>query len=379
MRVMIVNTLYYPTHVGGAEISVQILCENLIKQGHDVQVVCLHQGENREFDIVNGVNVVYLPLANFYWPYDGKERNNIKRLCWHLMDLYNFKMKSKVANEIELFKPDVVHTNNIAGFSISVFDAVKSKGVKLVHTARDYYLLHPNSTLFKNGKNIEPKSFSCQVWSFLKKNKSKKIDSFVGISNYVCELHKNNGFAKYANFQTIYNPIEPIVKNKLINKDCITIGYIGKLSDDKGFFDFCKIAEKNKDHRNIKFCAAGRASNGEQLIVKATANQYGVDLLGFIDVSSFLSLVDVVILPIKWNEPFGRTVAECALAGTTVFTNMMGGISEIAHLCVNVKPMNCFNVDSIYKLMHLSDIKYINPFEKEKLTLEYASLYATIV
>lgn len=112
----------------GAEISVQILCETLTKRGHDVQVVCLHQEKDRKKDIINGVKVVYLPLDNIYWPYDGQQRSSFERLRWHLKDIYNCSMKYRLEEEINKFDPDVVHTNNISGFSVSIFDIIKSHG-----------------------------------------------------------------------------------------------------------------------------------------------------------------------------------------------------------------------------------------------------------
>ncbi|HCT2422899.1 TPA: glycosyltransferase family 4 protein, partial [Klebsiella pneumoniae] len=375
MKIMVVNTLYYPAHVGGAEVSVQILCETLLERGHDVQVVCLHQGKDRKIDVVNGVKVVYLPLDNLYWPYDGKERSSLERLRWHLQDIYNYNMRARLSNEIKKFRPDVVHTNNIAGFSVSIFDAVKFSGVKLVHTARDYYLLHPNSTLFKKGKNLKPTSLSCRIWGFIKKIKSRKVDCFVGISNYVANLHKDNGFARNAYFNTIYNPIEPINRLKIFNPDNVTIGFIGKLSEDKGYFDFCLLAEKFKNKSNLSFCAAGRPSDRDEKLVNLSASKSNIDLLGFIDVGSFLKQVDVVILPIKWNEPFGRTVAECAISGTLVFTNMLGGVSEIANLCKNIKPISSFNVELINKLDMGEHSPQYNPFNKDKLVSEYEKVY----
>lgn len=42
MKILIVNTLYSPFKVGGAEVSVQILAEELVMKGHSVRVVTLH-------------------------------------------------------------------------------------------------------------------------------------------------------------------------------------------------------------------------------------------------------------------------------------------------------------------------------------------------
>lgn len=64
-----------------------------------------------------------------------------------------------VSVQIAQFKPDIVHTNNICGFSVSAWDAVK-KSEGCLYILRDYYLFHPNSTLFKSGKVMSPSSLS---------------------------------------------------------------------------------------------------------------------------------------------------------------------------------------------------------------------------
>jgi hypothetical protein len=40
LKILIFNTLYYPNIVGGAEKSVQLLAEGLIKKGHEVVIIC---------------------------------------------------------------------------------------------------------------------------------------------------------------------------------------------------------------------------------------------------------------------------------------------------------------------------------------------------
>ncbi|HDZ0538599.1 TPA: glycosyltransferase, partial [Klebsiella pneumoniae] len=137
----------------------------------------------------------------------------------------------------------------------------------------------------------------------------------------------------------------------------------------------CLLAEKFKNKSNLSFCAAGRPSDRDEKLVNLSASKSNIDLLGFIDVGSFLKQVDVVILPIKWNEPFGRTVAECAISGTLVFTNMLGGVSEIANLCKNIKPISSFNVELINNLDMGEHSPQYNPFNKDKLVSEYEKVY----
>ena len=56
MRIMVINTYYYPEIVGGAEYSVKKLSEKLVQEGHTVRVLCT--GKENSKEIIDGVEVV---------------------------------------------------------------------------------------------------------------------------------------------------------------------------------------------------------------------------------------------------------------------------------------------------------------------------------
>src|SRR5690606_6051821 len=113
---------------------------------------------------------------------------------------------TKELNEIFLeFMPDIIHTNNLAGFSVSIWEYAKKKKVKTVHTLRDYYLQCPKTTKFNQGKICTKTCTSCKLLSIIKKRKSHSIDFVVGISNYILKDHLNEGFFENATTKVIYN------------------------------------------------------------------------------------------------------------------------------------------------------------------------------
>lgn len=61
-------------------------------------------------------------------------------------------MKTPFRKEVADFQPDIVNTNNLSGFSVAVWGVVNAMGITLVHTSRDYYLMHPNTTMYYKGK-----------------------------------------------------------------------------------------------------------------------------------------------------------------------------------------------------------------------------------
>lgn len=362
MKIMLINTLYYPNKVGGAEVSVQLLAEELVKAGNSVSVLTLHEGKDRKADRINGVDVVYLPLKNIYWPFSAEAHGRVKRLLWHIVDNYNIAMAKIISAELAHFKPDVVHTNNISGFSVAIWRVIKKFGAKLVHTTRDYYLFHPNSTMYSASGDISPKEPVVKFWSLIKRRASHQVDTYVGISKFIKDFHQENGFFTNAKSFHIYNPVESIDFEKTKSKT-IRVGFIGRLTKDKGFDEFCDYVTKLKlTNPEVQGVAAGRFSNGEgQDVLKKLAADSGISLLGFVSLNVFLSSVDVVVLPVQWREPFGRVIVECVLAEKLVLTNAVGGISELAIMLPNVQIING-------SPLHFSEIQ-LAPVKQEVIEL----------
>ncbi|CAI0798345.1 Glycogen synthase [Serratia quinivorans] len=374
MRIMIVNTLYHPNKVGGAEVSVQLLAEELARKGHKVRVICLHQRKERVKNTINDVEVVYLPLKNIYWPFDDERKSKIQRLIWHIIDSYNIFMARAISKEINHFSPDVVHTNNIAGFSVAIWSAIKNTGSRLIHTSRDYYLFHPNSTMFSQDRNMGPEESSVKFWSFGKKKASKNVDLYIGISDFIRKFHIKNGFFPNAKSEYIYNAVEKMPIDNFESKE-LRFGFIGRLTKDKGFDVYCELVDRFKDkYPTAKFYAAGRfigSESGEEL--ECLAKRKGVNLLGFIPASQFLSQVDIVVLPIKWREPFGRVVLESVLANKFVLTNAVGGVSELGKLFPTIYFMEDMDkIDFSIKSFEVTNDVFFNCSE---ITNKYVAAY----
>lgn len=373
--------------MGGAEISVQLLAEELVKKGHKVRVLCLSKNRSKTSALINNVEVVYIPLANIYWPFENVRRSVLKKMFWHLIDTYNPIMKQRVYKELKEFDPDVVHTNNIGGFSVSAWKAIKKCKKNIVHTMRDYYLFHPNSTLFKKGSSMSVNSYPVIFWSLYRRYMSNLIDMPVGISKYIADFHEANDFfkKKVAPVQYIYNPVEAVISepNLQPNGMPLRIGFIGRMTKEKGFDLFCDVAESVvREGLNFTFVAAGRFGTDEDSnILKTRSASLNIEILGFVPLMDFMSKVDIVLLPIKWMEPFGRSVVESVLSRKIVITNSVGGIEELSYLLPNIYCLD--NKIDIIKLLKsdvintnvVIDDKQKNIFSKDTIASDYERIY----
>ncbi|HCB3352016.1 TPA: glycosyl transferase, partial [Klebsiella pneumoniae] len=97
MKIMMFNTLYYPFKVGGAEVSVKLLAESLVKKGHEVKVVSITNENQRKETLIEGVTSVCIPNTNIYWPFVSEKRNPFQKLFFHIKDNFNFSIQKAIS------------------------------------------------------------------------------------------------------------------------------------------------------------------------------------------------------------------------------------------------------------------------------------------
>jgi glycosyltransferase involved in cell wall biosynthesis len=326
VKILIFNTLYYPNQIGGAEKSVQLLAEGLAKQG--LEVVVITTSDTDYCNVINGVKVYYLKTTNLYWAYYAKEQKSYKKPLWHLIDSYN-PFNKKIKKIIEEEKPNVVHTNNLAGFSVSVWKLAKEKNIKIVHTLRDYYLLCPKSTMFKNEKNCDIQCTTCKLYSIPKKLMSEYIDVLVGISGFILKRHINFGYFKAARHLVIYNSIKTHnnIEKKLHEE--LIFGYVGSLAPSKGIEMLLKVFSK-KNIENSKLFVYGKGiTKAYEKELKDKYENSKILFKGFQKPESIYTSIDVLIVPSLWNEPFGRIVPEANNYKVPVLVSNKGGLPEL--------------------------------------------------
>jgi len=384
MKILIFNTLYYPNQIGGAEKSVQLLAEGLLKAGEEPIVVCT--SEKDYIDYVNGVKVYYIKMPNLYWAYNSKEENKLKKLIWHLIDSYN-PFNKKIVDVLDIEKPDVVHTNNLAGFSVNVWKLAKERDIKVVHTLRDYYLLCPKSTMFneKLNMNCKKQCWACKIYSIPKKEISKYVDVVIGISKFILNKHLEYGYFKNAKKEVIYNSVEiPKIftkKEKLTDK--IIFGYVGSLSSNKGIEFLLKNFNKI-NIPNVKLYVYGKGiTKVYEIQLKKKYKSDKILFKGFQKPEKIYTNIDILIVPSLWNEPFGRVVIEANSYGIPVLASNRGGIPELIENGKNGYIFDINNENFIEKLKLFLNTKFDETYIKnfslnftsEKIVKKYKDIY----
>jgi glycosyltransferase involved in cell wall biosynthesis len=331
MKILFIHTLYPPHIVGGAEVILRMLTEATRDRGHQVVVLATSCEKGLYWETISGVKVYRVGIENNYWPCGNHQFSKIRKVIWHVRDMYNKGMQKQVREIIREEKPDVVSCHNLSGWSISVWDAVREAGIPTIQVLHDLYFLCLKYTMFKDGRPCKGRCFECRIMRFLHRYKSQQPDAIVGVSAHVLNRVVEAGFFQKSLKAVVYNAliIPEISTNKGRKRDEFTLGFIGRISQGKGIEwlleEFKKIGSKG-----IGLKIAGKGENSYVEVLKQLVrNEDQVDFLGFCKPEDFYPSIDVLVVPSIWEEAFPTVAIEACAYHIPVITSGQGGLKEI--------------------------------------------------
>lgn len=388
--ILIVNQLYPPYVVGGAEKSVSLLAEALARAGNRVIVACLSQGTEREDEVRNGVTVVRLPLDNLYWAFDNTQKPGpLKRVLWHLRDRWNQKAARRFAAVVDEFKPEVVHTNNLMGFSIAVWKVLKDRGIPVVHTLRDYSLLCGRATLFRRNHICEQRCSDCKALTSNRRDRSLLVDEVASNSDFVIREHLRYGYFSGKPTSVIYNIADLSARPALADtpEDELVFGFIGQIVDEKGIRVVLE-ATKKLTCTNWRLRIAGRGAQDYLDHLQAEFGDPRIEWLGFAKPEDFYTRIDTSLIASVWHEPLPRTLIESFAYGRSALCARAGGIPEIASIGKCVEVYDPFDSDALARLMDKAiedmarwksaqppEADFFSVFSEAEIVRRYSELY----
>jgi glycosyltransferase involved in cell wall biosynthesis len=331
VKVLLVNTLYAPHRVGGAERSVQSLAETLVAGGHSVAVATLHPERKDKVATINGVEVHYFHLSNVYWPY-GPSKPALLKPLYHALDTYNPFMARRVAALATKLGSDIVHTNNLGGFSPAVWAEVARLGLPLVHTARDYHMMCPRTHMFRRGRVCESRCVTCRVYAEPREWLSHHVNTFVAISRSVEEQHRAEGFFRSTRETAVIGSSYEAPANALAGREpvkpYVRFSFAGRLAPEKGI-ELLAATMARMDPARARLVIAGTGSPDYVASLRSRFAGPAVEFAGAMDIEQLLAKTDVMVVPSLWREPFGRTAVEALAHGIPVVASKRGGLSEL--------------------------------------------------
>lgn len=120
-------------------------------------------------------------------------------------------------------------------------------------------------------------------------------------------------------------------------KGTFTVGFLGRLSSDKGVPRLCEtMSELERRHPGrFKLLLAGEPrfvdpADADRVANRIAALGDAVDHRGWMDRDEFFSSVDLAVFPSVWPEPFGLVVSEAMSAHCPFVITDAGALQEVA-------------------------------------------------
>ena len=320
-KILIVNSFYYPHVISGAEIFTQMLAESLQNQ---LEVVILTTGTSKSKllqEEIGAIQIYRLPCLNIY-PTAAKNKSVVKKLIWHLINLYHPWQKRLIKKLLEEIQPDLIHTQNLSGIGTYLWNVGNQLQIPIIHTLHDNTLFQPTKNQFVN-----------KLAFWVNKKRSKNVTAIVGVSQFILNKHLNKKMFAGAVTEVIYNAIHSKSYASRIRKDQepLSIGFFGQLEENKGILTLLKALEliDSEMIASLVICGAG---NLESKIKEAAKKDQRIVFKGKMsleEVYQSMAQIDLTVVPSEVEESFGRIVIESYAQGTPVIATNIGALPEI--------------------------------------------------
>jgi glycosyltransferase involved in cell wall biosynthesis len=189
---------------------------------------------------------------------------------------------------------------------------------------------HSTKTFITAAQNI--KKYKLKWLQLLERFTTKFVHTIL----YCSEEVKEVVLWKKLSARSLYFPLSYDAslfnKKKVYSNGTVVIGYIGRLSPEKGLDTLIEAFKKLRaDGVDVRLRIAGAGP-----LVSMFENEVGIDYLGVVphnEAHLFYQDIDIFVLPSKttmsWKEQFGRVLIEAAASGNLVLGSSSGSIPEV--------------------------------------------------
>jgi glycosyltransferase involved in cell wall biosynthesis len=333
VKVAFISSLYHPNEIGGAEVTVRLLAEGLVRAGHQATVISLAPDGKQRVGEHGGVKTVYLRLANLFWHHGPVKHGLLAKLAWFAIEGYNPIMGRRLGRVLALEQPDVVHAHNLEGFSAAAWTAARRLGLPVVQTLHDYYLACPRCTMLRNRRNCVGQCLDCRLLTIARRALSRLPVAVTSVSDRVLQRLGQTGLFAGVPCQVIPGcnvPVgDPPARRDLPPGTTLRLGYFGRLEPVIKGAELLLQAVAALTPERVVLRIGGR---GLEPFVAGLQARYGspnVEFLGFCEPATFFAGIDVLVVPSLWEDPLPRVVHEAFAFGVPVIGADVGGIPEM--------------------------------------------------
>ncbi len=332
MKILLGSSLYEPNVVGGAERVVRQLASSFQALGHEVAVITTQPAGAREHRVIDGVGVHYLPVRNLYRPFAGTSPGAVRKILWRAIDSHNVLMRADLGRVLDAERPDVLNTHNLAGISVALWAEAWRRGLPIVHTLHDQYLLCHRSTMFRPPRNCLRRCLDCRLLTAPRKRAARLVAVAIGVSRFILERHREHGYFLGQPPKVIYNTAlrkAPKLLYRPTAPRAFRFGFLGQIIPTKSVRELVE-AFRRSGIDDAELLIAGKCdSEYARSLVHDTRADAHIRWLGYTEPEAFFPDIDVLVVPSLWNDTAPLVILESFGYGVPVLGAKRGGIPEL--------------------------------------------------
>lgn len=339
MHILFITNLYSPYIIGGTEIYLQNLLQQLsVTCKVSLITTAPYSGRTSlkpQMSREGNFRIYRFFPANVYHLYK-RPNSSILKAIWYLLDIYNVHAREVVRKILSEEKPDLVHTHNLRGLSVSVWDAIKDAGIPLVHTLHDFQLLCRNGLLLhgKDAKLCGGSDLECRIYRpMMRQLTNSKPDMVLSPSQFVLDKFKQAGFLDRSSHALLplWADAPDLQKTEATLGISLRLLYMGVVSRHKGVRYLVNAFMQLKDcNAHLEIAGIGDEELDECRQLARHDNR--IKFLNFVnghEKEKAFMRANVVALPSIWYDNSPVIIYESFARGKPVIASRIGGIPEL--------------------------------------------------
>lgn len=362
LKILNIAELYPPGYAGGAAMYVHDTCQFLAERGHDVRVLCTESNSNPPYsireEIIEDVKLYRLNLPYFRDQDPGGWMLSIKE--WKAHCVNTIKSLEKILVD---WQPDLVQFHTPYSLIEECLPVFLERKIPIVGMAHDFWTIclrlglsqSPTDSICSGPSVLKCLECNYSYWdkthlkALLKlpirmgklgfypayrlrsrKNLQRYIDGLICVSKHMADAHqgKIKGEVRHISLgidltnlpnSSVERPRSPI-----------RFGFVAGFVDYKGIWDVLDtIVSLKKNQYKFEVHIWGPKQD-EALLIERNIEDV-VFLRGLYSPSEIWKAyeeMDILLMPSRWNEPYGRIIQEAAAAKLPSIATRIGGITE---------------------------------------------------
>jgi glycogen(starch) synthase len=327
MRALAIGNMYPPHHLGGYELAWRGAMRHLREQGHEVRVLTTDaQTDTDERDDPDTYRELRWYWMDHAWP----------RISWPArvrLERHNQAVLDRHLNE---FDPDVVSWWAMGGMSLSMIERVRRAGIPAVAFVHDDWLTYgPRVDRWTRAFAGRPRAarIAERLTAVPAGVELSTAARYVFVSRATRDRARSAGVAA-SDGEIAHSGIDAsFLDPRPPHPWAWRLLYVGRIDERKGVGDAIEALAALPPGATLAIAGAGDAELVEQL--KRLAERHGVaERIRWLGMRSrgelpaIYEAADVVLFPVRWEEPWGLVPLEAMGLGRPVIATGQGGSGE---------------------------------------------------